>query len=517
MHEITEHSRRRVRRKHQATVTLRVSFARMVLPCFASLMLAIGTGCASVKPDQRFPDVQRDVAQRLDRRIVWDRGGPEGEAVRTSTASLLSRPLDAGAAVQVALLNSNSLQATFEDLGVAQADLVQAGLLPNPNLDGFVRWFDISPHGPNWNLGLHIPLQMFLIPLRKKLAGAALDEAALRVTADVLKQAAETRAAFYALQADEQVVEAYRTVSDLADVAAEFAERQYKAGNIDDLTFASERAARQQANIASIAAESAARASRERLRRLMGLSGSNASWQIEHESPLPPETDVAESELVDLAVSSSPDVAAARKSVRREEYALELTHKWWLDTATVGVDTERASGGGYQTGPVFSVELPIFDQRQAAFARQEALIRQSRRRLAATEDRVRQEVRTALDRMNTAARVARYYASDVLPLRQQMTVMAEKRYQGMLVGVFELLSAKSEEASAISAAVRARQDYWNAESDLELALGGRLPLSTHAPPRPATMPAHGEAADSPATRPAKSMPGMPGMSMPGAN
>ena len=461
--------------------------------------------------------MQRDVAQRLHRRVIWDRGGPEGEAVRASTAALLARPLDAGAAVQVALLNSNSLQATFEDLGVAQADLVQAGLLPNPNFAGFIRWFDISPGDANWNLGLHLPLQVFLIPLRKKLAGAALDQAVLRVTGEVLKQAADTRAAFYALQADQQVVEARKTVTDLAAVAAEFAQRQYKAGNVEDLALARERAARQQANIELIAAESAARGSRERLRHLMGLSGSNLNWNIEREAPLPPETNLSESALVDAAVSSSPDVAAGRKSVQREQYALELAHQWLLETATVGVETERASGGGYQTGPDFSMELPLFDQRQAAFARQEALIRQSRRRLADTEDRVRQEVRTALDRMNAAARVARYYASDVVPLRQQMSAMTEKRYQGMLLGVFDLLTAKSEEANAISASVRARQDYWNAQSDLELALGGRLPPSGGASTRPTTMPAPGEASEPPVTQPVQSMPDMPGMSKPGAS
>ena len=173
------------------------------------------------------------------------------------------------------------------------------------------------------------------------------------------------------------------------------------------------------------------------------------------------------------------------------------------------------SGGGHQTGPDFSLELPIFDQRQAAYARQEALIRQSRRRLADAEDRVRQEVRTALDRMNAAARVARYYASDVVPLRQQMSGMTEKRYQGMLLGVFDMLAAKADESTAIIAGIRARQDYWNARSDLELALGGRLPPGVPTPP-PTTLPAAGETSKSPATVPAPSMPEMPGMSKPGA-
>ena len=486
------------------------------LSAFVQLLVLItATGCASVKPDQRFPDVQREVSQRLDRRVIWDRGGPEGEPIRAATIELLSRPLNADAAVQVALFNSNSLQAAFEDLGVAQADLVQAGLLPNPNFAGFIRWFDIAPHGPNWNLGLHLPLQIFLIPLRKKLAGTALDEAVLRVTGAILKQAAETRAAFYACQGDKQVVDARKTVSVLAEITATFVELQYKAGNVEDLKFAGERVARQQATIALMEAQSTARVSRERLRRLMGLSASTVNWSIEPEAPLPPETSVGESEVVDLAISSSPEVATARKFVQREQYALELAHQWVLETATIGLETERAAGGGYQTGPDFSLELPIFDQRQAAYARQEALIRQSRRRLADAEDRVRQEVRTALDRMNAAARVARYYASDVVPLRQQMSGMTEKRYQGMLLGVFDMLTSKADESTAIIAGIRARQDYWIARSDLELALGGRLPPGVLARP-PTTKPAADDVSKAPATPPPPSMPDMPGMKKPGA-
>lgn len=489
----------------------------------AAVLVGLLSGCAAVKPDQRFPDVQREVVQRLDVRVVWDRGGPESEAVRAATDALLARPLDADAAVQIALLNSNSLQATFEDLGVAQADLVQAGLLRNPSLGGFLRYLDRSPGGPNWNLGVDVPLlDPFLVPLRKKIAGAALDEAVFRVTNVVLRQAADTRTSLYALQADARIVEARKDVADLAGVAAEFAERQQKAGNVDDLTLARERAALQQANVALIGAENAASVSRERLRRLMGLSGSAASWTIEDQSLPPSESPVGEQDLVELAVSSRLDVAAARKDVERQEYALHLTRKWWLETVQVGVETERASGGGYQTGPHFSFDIPIFDQKQAAIARQEALIRQSRRRLADAEDGVRQDVRTALVRLNAAARVARYYASEVVPLRRQMSGMTEQRYQGMLVGVFELLTAKSEETEAMTMATRAVQDYWTARSDLELAVGRRVllpsatekfaPTTRRAEPERQQERAKRRTPAVPDTRPATSaMPPMPGM------
>ena len=47
-------------------------------------------------------------------------------------AELLAQPLTVDDAVQVALLNNRGLQATFLELGISEAELVQAGRLPNP-------------------------------------------------------------------------------------------------------------------------------------------------------------------------------------------------------------------------------------------------------------------------------------------------------------------------------------------------------------------------------------------------
>src|SRR4051794_10601483 len=94
------------------------------------------TGCASVPRDAGFSDVQSAVESRTGGRSVrWRRDSGEDRAAADALAMLLQRPLDGDAAVQIALLNNHNLQAMYEDLGVAQADLVQAGLLRNPVFD----------------------------------------------------------------------------------------------------------------------------------------------------------------------------------------------------------------------------------------------------------------------------------------------------------------------------------------------------------------------------------------------
>ena len=106
------------------------------------------------------------------------------------------------------LLNNRHLQATFEDLGIAQADFVQSGLLKNPVFDLGVRFPDRSPSKTYLDLSITSDfIELFLIPARRKLAGLALQQARLRVTERVLATVSQTRQDFYRYQAAAQLLE----------------------------------------------------------------------------------------------------------------------------------------------------------------------------------------------------------------------------------------------------------------------------------------------------------------------
>ena len=60
------------------------------------------------------------------------RGEAALEVVANRVAGLLGKPLTVDDAVQIALLNNRGLQAGFQELGITEAEVVQAGRLPNP-------------------------------------------------------------------------------------------------------------------------------------------------------------------------------------------------------------------------------------------------------------------------------------------------------------------------------------------------------------------------------------------------
>ena len=468
-------------------------------------------GCGSVTPRERFPEIQRQVDDRLGptlTRVHWRMGSSEDGQVDAFVSGLLSRPLTPDTAVQVALLRSRDLQAVYEDLGVAQADLVHAGLLKNPDIGGFFRIPHNGPGGVNWNIGLDFWLDIFLVPLRKRIACAELEASLLRVTDAVLDKATQVRRAYFQCLADQRALGHQRTLVEFAQVTAELAKRQQAQGHIADLDLANDQAAGEEAGLSLDQSESAARISRETLRRLLDLTDSNFAWTLDDSFatiPRSPSADPDVEALVAMALDKRVDIALLQREIELQRLGLELDRKWFLAKGVIGVETERSSDGVQSTGPHFSVELPIFHQYQAVYARRRALIRQAEDRLAGRRGAARAEIRIAAERMALARRAAERYERAIVPLRRRIAELTMAEYNAMIVGVPDLLAAKAAETRAAVDEARAAQDYWTARAEVERALGVRLPNA------PALAPLL-----SPPVRtdPADAMPGMPGMAKP---
>ena len=109
----------------------------------------------------------------------------------------MNEKLSADQAAQIALLNNREIQSVYAELGVAQADLVQAGLLKNPLFDAAVI-FPVSGGRPDLELTAVMSfLDIFYLPLRKRVATSRFEEVKSRVTAAVLVFAGQVKAAFF--------------------------------------------------------------------------------------------------------------------------------------------------------------------------------------------------------------------------------------------------------------------------------------------------------------------------------
>jgi cobalt-zinc-cadmium efflux system outer membrane protein len=242
------------------------------------LLLAALTGCASVNLNAGFTEVSSMVAERASARITWNPSTELDLQAAEQLRALLRTKLSVDAAVQVALLNNRDLQALYADLGIAQADLVQAGLFRNPIFDAAVM-FPLSGARPDLQLGVVVSfLDAFYVPLRKRVAAARLEESKLRVTGAVLDLAAQVRRAFYEHVANEQTLELRAAIVDALTASLEASRRLHEAGNITDLDLARDRAVTEGSRLALRSAEVAVGQSRERLNDLMGAWGDQTAW-----------------------------------------------------------------------------------------------------------------------------------------------------------------------------------------------------------------------------------------------
>jgi cobalt-zinc-cadmium efflux system outer membrane protein len=441
----------------------------------AALSLAVA-GCTSTSPAPAFREVAARVQAQSGHDVRWAQASPEDAKVDAAVSALLARPLSVDGAVQVALLRNRSLVATYEELGVSQADLVQAGLLRNPVLSGGVPAAEAQNLDPPLLFSVTQDfLDLFLIPARRSIARAQLEATELRVADEVLDVQAQVRAAYFALQGAEQRAAMRQVVLEAAEAMWTAATAQHDAGNLSDLDYETHHALAEQARIDLTRDQAEVQVARERLTRLMGLWADETRFVVPPSLPELPPADPASDRLETLAVTQRSDLAALRKEHEAIGKVLSLaTSTRWTGLFTVGLEFARLKDGTYSFGPNASLELPIFDQRQALIARLEAMQRQSRARLEARAIDARSEVREASERLRAARAMAERYRSVVVPLRERIVALAQERYGAMLLGVYELLLAKQSEVATYRDTIDAVQAYWVARSDLERAVGGRL-------------------------------------------
>lgn len=446
-----------------------------------SALLATGlcmlTAC-TVPKDAGFPDVQDAVKERGGAELSWHRDDRAEKAIRAEIDRIVAKPLTLGGAVKTALMNNRELQATYEDLGVAQADLVQAGMIENPNLGGMLRFPTEGPLSPNVEGALGVSfLSIFTVAARKRIAAAAFEEAKRVVGSQALMLIADVREAFYTFQAAQQLAAINLTLAQASQASFDFAKELHRAGNLNDLEYSQEQALYETARLTLVDTQRELFTSREMLTKLMGLWGKHAQrWQVAEELAGVPRSDPPLAKLETLAVKQRLDLAAAKKRTVMMAEALGMSETWgWLQGFELGGSVERDVDGGIVVGPEASLALPLFDQGQARVAHAQASLRRSYHQATSLAVTIRSDVRRLRNDMVTHRRKADHYANVVIPLRERIVELSMEQYNFMLIGLFQLLESKQREFETYREYVHEVRDYWIARAKLGYAVGGKLP------------------------------------------
>lgn len=438
----------------------------------AAMVVAPSAGFAG-GGDQTSSSAATLVRERTGVALPWTQDRSREGATLDTVRALLQGDLTESRAVQVALWNNRELRASFEGIGISQADFRQALLPINPIIEGEIR----SGGGEGRPAELNVMQDLssiLLTPLRRRVAGATLRQASFEAADAALRLAAETRSAFYSYQAAERVRKVWEEKTAAAEAAADLARRQHEVGNITDLDIENEQALYEQAKIELARSQVEAMDVRERLNRAMGVWGEETRWRVSAELRAPPSVEVALDGLESTAVAQRLDLAAADAEVKSLAQAAPLARYLQFPELRAGVHIEREPDGTQTTGPALELALPLFDRGQATVARVYAQLRQAQERHASLAVAIRSEVRIARERLLAAQQLVGYYRNVVLPRRMRIAEQTQLEFNGMLVGVYQLLQAKQGEVNAQREHIEAQRDYWIARAELERAIGGPL-------------------------------------------
>jgi outer membrane protein TolC len=440
-----------------------------VRPRLRHLAVATGAlllaGCASFSQDGGVNDVARLTQERIAQPAPLKRD----QDAKAEVASLLSKPLSSDAAVRIALLNNQGLQATLAELAIAEADFVQAGRLPNPGLSfGRIRGGGETEidRGLSFNLAA-----LLTLPARTGIERRRFEQAKLQAAMQAVTLAADTRKAYYSAVAAAQASSFADKVRGSAEAAAELGARMRAAGNWSALDAARERAYYQDAVTQQAQAHLQATTTREELVRLLGLWGPSLKFTLPDRLPdLPTHArEVANAEAD--ALSQRLDVLIARQDAEATAKALGLTRATgFINVFDAGYVNKSTTGMPRENGYEVSLELPLFDWGGARVARAQASYMQAVHRTGNVAVKARSEVRQAYATYRTAYDIARHYRDEVVPVRKQIADEVLLRYNGMLASTFELLAESREQLASVNASIAAQHDFWIADTNLQSAM-----------------------------------------------
>jgi outer membrane protein TolC len=437
----------------------------------AALLLA---GCTGVAPDGGFGAVATTTRERIGVEPRIARDDAALRALHDEVRAMLARPLDMDGAVRVALLNNPGLQASYWQVGIAQADLAQASRLQNPAF-GFTRMHGGGQLEIERSLGVDL-IGALTAPLAARLEARRFAQIKLDIGAAIERHAVETRRAWVDAVAAAQALDYARRVDAAAQASAALAGRMASAGNMNQLELSRQQVFQAETAATLARAGKTSVAARETLTRLLGLWGQDTQYTLPAHLPELPAAPADLADVERIALEQRLDVRAAKADAASTAANLGLTRSTrFINALEVGAAGKRETGEPSERGYELRIELPLFDWGGARTAKAEAIYMQAVNRVAQAAVTARSEARESYLDYRAAYDVAAHYRDTIIPLRKRISHEVLLRYNGMLASSLDLLADSRDQAGAVSAYIDALQEFWRAHARLEAALGARMP------------------------------------------
>lgn len=375
-----------------------------------------------------------------------------------------------------ALTHHPSLHARAQEVDIARAQLVTAGLLPNPNF-GIIPTTPLGGEGPtdiSFRLEFAIPTAG-KVQHRKAVARLGINRAAFRLsqeTQQVLTDAAT--AALEVIYLQERLAVQAR-FGELAHSVVKVQEARFKKGDIAerDLLLAQLDAAQVESDRLTLTGQ--LQESRLQLARAIGLTQPRPLQmvgQLTTES-IPP---VSLEQLLAVARELRPDLAESRATVSQSERELSLARALAVpDLAVQPRYREAINDPNDDLGVRLSVDLPVFDRNQGGIAQSQAQIGRAWAILARTEVNTLGDIAALYTQLQAAQERLQFLESKVLPVAERAETAIRRAYETGDINPVEMSLQLQRLLQIRQDQLQLRYLHSQLRTRLEIALGCRLP------------------------------------------
>lgn len=453
-------------------------YFKLTLLAAAALVL---TGCASVNIDQAIGETNSTAGEFTAGKLVLSRTQQQQQARETLAQELLAKPLSSEDAVQLALANSPAVQALLAQSWADMTTANQSGRIANPMFTFERMTFkDELEIGRLLSFGL---LDVLTLPKRHSMAKSQVAQAQVQLTANVVDQVTQVRQAWVRAVGAAQVLQYAQKIQMSAQASAELARRMQLVGNFNKLQRARQQVFYADSTAQLAAAAHARTATREELIRQLGLTDAQAEvLQLPDRLPDLPGQFRPGASVSEAAAQQRLDVQLARGQLDMLGKSKGLNLLTSLVDVEVGIrhdtvfdnaDGSKANKTGYELG----IRLPLFDWGNAKRDALDAQTLAAANRYESTVRNAASQLRESYSAYRTAYDVARHYRDEIVPLRIAMAEENTLRYNGMLIGVFELLADTRDQINSVVTAINTYQQFWLADAALSASVTGK-PTST---------------------------------------
>jgi outer membrane protein TolC len=446
----------------------------------AALLAVALTGCATVDVDNSIARANQETQAFTGGKLALARSSEQQQARVRAANALLQKPLTQDAAVQLVLLNSPAMQALLAQSWADTASAAQLGRIANP-----VLTFERVKTGDELDIGRMLTfglLDVLTLPQRYRTAQSNIELAQLRLATDVVDQVTQVRQAWVNTVAARQQLVYARQVVQSAQAGAELARRMQQAGNFNRLDQARQQAFYADATTQLAVAQHTATSAQEALVRLLGLTDAQRTALVLPErlndlpkAPLQPNqvSSAARASRLDVRMAQNAAAAAARaQGLNLFTSLVDMELGIVRNTVFDNAEGTRETGRGYEV----EVRLPLFDWGGVRREAMNAGTLAAANRLEATARAAGSHLREGYSAYRTAYDIAAHYRDEIIPLRKTISDENLLRYNGMLIGVFELLADHRAQVTSVMAAINAQQQFWLADAALQASVVGK-PLS----------------------------------------